>query len=128
LDKPYKCAKVVVVHGFIANAALDVEVAGAIVISGFPGAFPIPNGTVVPLPNELIADQKVRARQHYGGATSGWPKAWTTADHAQEYPAGPPSPEINPAPVYKCGARTGVSNLWVGSERARQPRGRIIAA
>jgi hypothetical protein len=116
LDKPYQCAEGVVVRGFIASATLDVEVAGAIVVNGFPGGFPVPNGTVVPLPNELVAGQKVRARQHFGGATSDWSMAWTAADHTQEYPAGPPRPEINPAPVYKCGARTGVSNLLVGSE------------
>ena len=116
LDAPYQCAKIVVVRGFIANATLDVEVAGAVVVSGFPGGFPSPNGAVVPLPSALVAGQTVRARQHFGGATSNWSATLTAADHTQEYPAGPPRPEINPAPVYECGARTGVANLLVGSE------------
>ena len=37
-------------------------------------------------------------------------------DHTKDYPAGPPRPEINPAPVYKCGSRTGVSNLLIGGD------------
>ena len=37
-------------------------------------------------------------------------------DHTVEFPAGPPRPGINPAPVYKCGVRTGVGNLLVGSD------------
>ena len=71
LDPAYQCARVVVVRGFIANATLDVEVAGAVVVAGVPGGFPVPNGALVPLPNPLVAGQSVRARQSFGGATSG---------------------------------------------------------
>lgn len=115
LDPVYACGRAVVVRGYIANATLDIEVAGAIVVPGIPGGFPVPNGALVPLPNPLIAGQVVRARQRFGGATSGWSAPRTAIDHTVEYPAGPPRPAINPAPVYKCGVRTGVGNLLVGS-------------
>ncbi len=116
LDPVWQCGRAVVVRGFIANATLDVEVAGAIVVAGVPGGFPVPNGALVALPNPLVAGQSVRARQTFGGATSGWSAPRTAIDHTVEYPAGPPRPGINPAPVYKCGVRTGVGNLLVGSD------------
>ena len=37
-------------------------------------------------------------------------------DHTQDYPDGPPRPRIDPAPVYQCGSRTGVSNLLTGCD------------
>jgi len=116
LDPVYQCATVVVVRGFIANATLDVRVDGTTVVTGFPGGFPVPNGAVVPLPAALVANQTVRARQKFAGATSAWSAPLTVRDHTVDYPAGPPRPEINPAPVYECGVRTGVANLLVGSE------------
>lgn len=116
VDPLYQCATVVVVRGFIAGATLDVRVNGATVVTGFPGGFPVPNGAVVPLPAALVAGQAVRARQRFGGATSGWSAPLIVRDHTVDYPTGPPRPEINPAPVYECGARTGVANLLVGCE------------
>jgi hypothetical protein len=56
----------------------------------------------------------VRARQKAIGRTSGWSSTITVRDHTKDYPAGPPRPEINPAPVYQCGIRTGVGNLLPG--------------
>jgi hypothetical protein len=116
LDPAWQCATAVVVRGFIADALLDVQVDGVMVVSGLPGGFPVPNGRLVSLPDPLGAGQKIRARQKFGGATSAWCTAVIAQDHTVEFPAGPPRPEINPAPVYKCGTRTGVANLLVGSD------------
>jgi hypothetical protein len=35
-------------------------------------------------------------------------------DHILDYPGGPPRPIVKPAPVFKCGVRTGVGNLLSG--------------
>jgi hypothetical protein len=74
----------------------------------------MPNGTTVPLPSALVLGQVVRARQNFGGATSNWSAPVTVRDHNIDYPTGPPRPEIEPAPVYKYGSRTGVNNLLTG--------------
>jgi hypothetical protein len=105
----YQCAKAITIFDFIPNATLDVQV-----ITGAPGGFPMPNGTTVPLPSALVLGQVVRARQNFGGATSNWSAPVTVRDHTIDYPTGPPRPEIEPAPVYKCGSRTGVNNLLTG--------------
>ena len=115
LDPAWQCGIAVVVRGYIANATLDVELDGVIVVAGFPGGFPVPNGALVPLPAPLVAGQKLRVRQKSGGATSPWSASMTIGDHTTDFPAGPPRPQINPAPVYECGVRTGVGNLLVGS-------------
>src|SRR6266545_7143559 len=88
LDPAWKCGTAVVVRGFIANAKLDIEINGAIVVAGFPGGFPVPNGALVPLPSPLTAGQQIRARQKFGGATSGWSANVITRNHTQEFPAG----------------------------------------
>jgi hypothetical protein len=116
LDPAWQCGKSVLVRGFIADAKLDIEVDGVVVVSGFPGGFPLPNGALVPLANPLAAGQKIRARQKFGGATSAWSPVVTVRDHTVDFPAGPPRPQINPAPVYQCGTRTGVGNLLVGCD------------
>jgi hypothetical protein len=116
VDPAWQCGTAVVIRGFIANASLDVELDGAVVVAGTPGGFPQPNGARIALPNPLIAGQKIRARQKFGGATSVWSTGVTVLDHTVEYPAGPPRPQINPAPVYQCGTRTGVGNLLVGCD------------
>jgi hypothetical protein len=113
LNQPYQCATSVTVHGFVPHATIDVEVAGAVVVSQ-PVGFPQPVGATIGLPAALVAGQVVRARQNFGPGQSDWSAPVTTLDHTVEFPAGPPRPEINPAPVYKCGIRTGVSNLLAG--------------
>jgi hypothetical protein len=110
----YQCAKAVTIVGFIANATLDVQVDGVTVVAGAQGGFPVPNGCTLPLAAELVAGQTVRARQKFGGATSGWSAGVVVRDHTVDFPTGPPRPEIDPAPVYECGSRTGVNNLLIG--------------
>src|SRR5215469_9391863 len=107
----YQCAKSVTIVNFIPNAKLDLQVDGMEVIVDAPGGFPVPNGRTLLIPAALVIGQEVRARQHFGGSTSSWSSAVTVRDHTIDYPTGPPRPEINPAPVYKCGSRTGVNNL-----------------
>jgi hypothetical protein len=109
----YQCATAVTIIAFIPHATLEVQVNGATVAT-VTGGFPEPNGQSVPLPAELVAGQTVRARQSTAIATSAWSNTVTVKDHTKDYPSGPPRPEINPAPVYKCGSRTGVSNLLIG--------------
>ncbi|WP_163988336.1 hypothetical protein [Pyxidicoccus caerfyrddinensis] len=112
----YQCAKAVVVTGFVVGATLDVQVNGATVLSGVPGGFPQPSGALLALPTPLIAGDVVRARQQANGVTSGWSPVVTVRDHTQDYPDGPPRPQIDPAPVYQCGSRTGVNNLLTGCD------------
>ena len=113
LAQPYQCATAVTVYGFVPHATIDIEVAGAIVVSQ-PVGFPQPVGATLPLPAPLVAGQVVRARQTLGAAQSDWSAPVTALDHTKEFPAGPPRPAINPAPVYECGIRTGVGNLLAG--------------
>ena len=108
----YQCAVSVTVLAFEPNATIDVDVSGT--VTSKPGGFPLPDGVNIKLPVALVAGQKVRARQKLGGATSPWSKVITVGDHTKDFPAGPPRPQIDPAPVYKCGIRTGVSNLLPG--------------
>lgn len=109
----YQCATAVTVLAFVPHAKLEVQVDGSPVASVVAG-FPQPDGATLALPNELVAGQKVRARQKTATATSGWSAVVVVRDHTQDYPAGPPRPQVNPAPVFRCGVRTGVGNLLVG--------------
>jgi hypothetical protein len=109
----YQCATAVTVRSYVPDAEIDLEVDGTI-IATVPGGFPWPQGIIVALPNPLVAGQTVRARQRTAAAQSGWSAPATVRDHTKDYPAGPPRPEINPAPVYQCGVRTGVGNLLGG--------------
>jgi hypothetical protein len=113
LAQPYQCATAVTVYGFVPHATIDVEVAGTVVVSQ-PVGFPEPVGATLALPTPLVVDQAVRARQTLGSAQSNWSAPVKALNHSQEFPAGPPRPEINPAPVYECGIRTGVGNLLAG--------------
>jgi hypothetical protein len=110
----YQCATAVTVWGFVAHATLDVELDGAVVVTVVAG-FPEPIGARVKLPAPLIAGQKVRVRQHSDGLTSDWSPVAEVRDHTVDYPAGPPRPQVNPAPVFTCGSRTGVGNLLGGA-------------
>ena len=109
----YQCATAVTVYGFVPHAELDVEVAGAVVVTQLAG-FPEPQGATLGLPAALVAGQAVRVRQRTSTAQSDWSSSVTVRDHTVDYPAGPPRPQINPAPVYQCGSRTGVGNLLAG--------------
>jgi hypothetical protein len=113
LEQPlYQCAVSVTALAYEPNAVIDVDVNGS--ITSAPGGFPVPNGVTIHLPAALVAGQTVRARQKLPGRASGWTSPILVRDHTKDYPAGPPRPEINPAPVYKCGVRTGVGNLLPG--------------
>lgn len=109
----YQCAVAVTVFDFLPHAEIDIEVDGAVVVTQQVG-FPEPVGATLPLPAPLVAGQTVRARQRLGGLTSGWSQPSTVLDHTKEFPAGPPRPQINPAPPLECGVRTGVANLLGG--------------
>jgi hypothetical protein len=54
VDPAWRCGTALAIRGYIANAKLDVELDGAIVVGGFPGGFPVPNGALVPLPAPLV--------------------------------------------------------------------------
>lgn len=109
----YQCAAAVTVFGFDPHADVDIEVDGSLVVSETVG-FPEPVGATLTLPNPLVAGQNVRARQRSGGATSPWSGQAEVRDHTADYPAGPPRPQIDPAPVLRCGSRIGVANLLGG--------------
>lgn len=109
----YGCATTVTVYGFVPHAQLTVEVAGAVAVTAVAG-FPEPQGETLALPAPLVPGQSVRVRQRSGGVSSPWSTAVTVRDHTQDYPAGPPRPQVNPAPVFRCGVRTGVGNLLAG--------------
>ncbi|HEX6861855.1 MAG TPA: hypothetical protein VF414_03510, partial [Thermoanaerobaculia bacterium] len=113
LAQPYQCATAVTVYGFVPHATIDVEVAG-VVVATRPVGFPQPVGATIRLPAPLVAGEIVRARQTLGALQSDWSAPYTVLDHTKEFPAGPPRPVINPAPVFECGIRTGVSNLVAG--------------
>lgn len=113
IEQPiYQCAVSVTVTAYEPNAIIDVDVDGT--VTSAPGGFPFPNGVTIGLSAALVAGQKVKARQKVAGASSPWTAPITVGDHTKDYPAGAPRPEINPAPVYKCGVRTGVGNLLPG--------------
>ena len=113
LATPYRCATAVTVLGVVADAEVDVEVDGTIVVVELI-AFPDPLGTPITLPAPLAADQVVRVRQRTASAESAWSVGVTTREHTRDFPAGPPRPRIDPAPVFRCGSRTGVANLLAG--------------
>jgi hypothetical protein len=113
LEPLYRCATTVTVLGFVPHAEIDVEIDGMIVATVI-ASYSVPNGETINLPNPLNTGQQVRARQRTSTTQSVWSASVTVRDHTQDYPAGPPRPHINPAPVYQCGSRTGVSNLLTG--------------
>jgi hypothetical protein len=110
----YQCATAVTVWGFVAHAKVEVELDGTIVVATTVG-FPEPVGATLALPAPLVAGQKARVRQESGGIVSDWSAVVEVRDHTVDYPAGPPRPQINPAPPLTCGARTGVNNLLGGA-------------
>jgi hypothetical protein len=112
----YRCASAVVVYGFDVGARLDVQVNGTTVLAGVLGGFPQPQGALLKLPAQLQTNDVVRARQKAGGIGSGWSPSVTVRDHTHDYPTGPPRPQIDPAPVYQCGSRTGVNDLLTGCD------------
>jgi hypothetical protein len=71
LDQPYQCATAITVHGFVPHATIEVEVAGAVVVTQAVG-FPLPVGATIKLPAPLVAGQIVRARQKLGAGQSDW--------------------------------------------------------
>lgn len=115
VDSPlYECAIAVTVLGFVPNAELELEIDGAVVASQ-PGGQPAPDGfTFVPI-TPLNTGQSIRARQVVNGVSSPWSNPVIVLSLKENFPAGLPRPQINPAPVYECGSRTGVSNLLTGS-------------
>ena len=125
----YRCGPVVTVRGYEIDAEIDLEVDGTIVTA--PGGFPEPHGVAVkvPQPGGLQTGWAVRARQRTPAGQSLWSNPpEIVRDHSRDYPAGPPRPQINPAPPLVCGVRTGVGNLlsggnvWItanGAERGR---------
>jgi dienelactone hydrolase len=109
----YQCATAVVVVGGVTDSEIEVEVNGSSAGSGFVQTV-LPYGITIGVP-QLIANDKVRARQKTATAISDWSSPEVIVrDHTQDYPAGPPRPEIFPLPLYKCGVRTGVGNLLIG--------------
>jgi hypothetical protein len=108
----YRCAISVTARGFLPHAELDVDVDGAITTDA--AGFPHPHGHTVLLPDPLEAGQEVRVRQRTSIAQSDWSDPVTVRDHTEDYPAGPPRPQISPAPVYACGSRSGVANILPG--------------
>ena len=109
----YRCATSVTVKGFVPEAELDIEVIGVsfdTIVAGFPE----PHGETFHLPDPLEIQQEVRVRQRTADGQSDWSATVSVRDHTEDYPAGPPRPQINPAPVYACGSRTGVGNLLPG--------------
>jgi hypothetical protein len=112
----YACSPVVQVYGFVPGANIDVEINGAAPVSQTVG-YPLPSGDVVRLPAALVPGWVVRVRQRdpISGLQSDWSGPQTVRDHKQEYPAGPPRPELFPLPLFDCGSRTGVGNLLPGS-------------
>jgi hypothetical protein len=109
----YQCAIAVTVIAYVPEADIEVEVNGITVVS-VPGGYPWPHGITIALPSALVAGDVVRARQTTTVAQSDWSAPVTVRDHTEDYPAGPPRPVVDPAPVYECGIRTGVSNLLTG--------------
>lgn len=109
----YACATAVTVTGFVPHAKLELEING----SSLPltqAGYADPDGFTFTGIGPLTAGQVVRAKQHSGGSASDWSDPVTVRDYTQDYPAGPPRPEVSPEPVYQCGSRTGVRNLLVG--------------
>lgn len=109
----YQCATIVVVTSFISHATIDIEIDGTIDTTIIVG-FPEPSGEAIAVSAPLTAGQVIRARQKTPTAQSDWSDPVTVGDHTVDYPAGLPRPEISPAPVHECGARTGVRNLLIG--------------
>jgi hypothetical protein len=97
----YQCATSVTVIAFAPHATLTIEVDG--LDTSAPGGFPNPNGATVVLPSPLVAGQKVRAMQKTSTGVSDWSSEVVVGDHTKDFPAGPPRPEVNPAPVHECG-------------------------
>jgi hypothetical protein len=124
----YACGESVTVLGFVPGATIEVELDGAVVASGI-SVHPDPGGEAFGLATALIAGSIVRARQSTAAGTSDWSAPAAVRDHSVDYPAGPPRPQIDPAPVYECGSRTGVTNLlrgcsvWITADAAE--RGRV---
>jgi hypothetical protein len=109
----YACAEAVVLLSFLPHADIEIQVDGVAAVAT-TAAFPEPSGQAFMLPAPLMAGQLVRARQGSGGVVSDWSEPVVVIDHTLHYPAGPPRPQINPAPVHECGSRTGVANLLTG--------------
>lgn len=110
----YQCATAVTVLGFVPHAKIEVEIDGVSVLTQGVG-FPEPVGATLTLPAPLVAGQQVRVRQESDGLVSDWSPQVEVRELLKDYPAGPPRPQVNPAPPLTCGSRTGVGNLLGGA-------------
>ena len=113
----YQCANSG--HGAAASsphANVDVEVAGADRRQPAGRLVPEPNGaTLVRCRPRSSPDRRSARASRPAGATERLVAAPSScATTHRTIPAGPPRPQINPAPVYECGSRTGVGNLLAG--------------
>ena len=115
IEPLYQCSKVVIVKGFIPHAKLSIEING-IEVSNVTAGYPDPQGEVIGLPNELIAGDEVISKKIVEGVVSEPSNKVIVQNHTDDYPYGLPRPEVNPAPVYECGLRTGVGNVLIGSK------------
>ncbi len=108
----YACGTSVTVTSFVPQAEIELDVEGTSTIR--TAGYPDPDGFTFTGLTPLQPGKKIRARQHSDGATSDWSVTINVVDSREEYPAGPPRPEISPSPVFECGSRTGVANLLSG--------------
>lgn len=109
----YECGTSIVVKGFLPHAKLELDISGNILSD--QATYSEPNGHKFDNLVPLIAGQQIRARQIRNNIVSPWSPVVIVKSLKEDFPNGIPRPRINPAPIYVCGARTGVSNLLNGA-------------
>ena len=118
IDEPlYACAEVVHLVSFLPQAELIVEFIDRGETVSQVAGWPEPAGALVTASSQLLSGEGVRARQRaQDGRISDWSPIAVVREYTEDYPAGPPRPVIQPAPVHNCGVRTGVGNLLIDAD------------
>ncbi len=109
----YACASSVIVKGFVPGAKIEV----------FADGNPTPIGSAQSwLSSQLIGvsiaftvGQVITARQTFDGATSGPSNQVPVTSHRDDFPAGLPTPRLDPPPCLDCGRSVGILDVVPGA-------------
>lgn len=103
----YACATAVEVRGLIYGAKLTIFIDGAQVAQV---QVTQPSQQIVAVP-ALVVGQEVVAVQEKNGVVSAPSTPVKVHDHRDDYPAGLPEPEIDPALIHECGRTIAVRHI-----------------
>lgn len=110
----YACATTVMVQGFVPGAKIDIFADGDPTPIGTAQSW-LTSGQMVTVGSAFTVGQHITARQTFEGATSDPSNEVPVTSHTEDYPAGLPTPRIDPTPCLDCGRAIGIRDAAPGA-------------